>query len=88
MDLCGDFLGDFVLAYSSRYFFPAGHRSLFRHTSHLGLIGRHVCWPKPTSSQLTSSHFSLGSHSSSALRVASGVLVPPSPVQPRRLLMR
>ena len=38
---------------------PNGQMSLFKQSVHLGLTGRHVCWPKPTSKWLISVQYSL-----------------------------
>ena len=54
-DLSFVFLWGFPLVFLR----PSGHILQFRHISHKGPMGRHVCWPNPTSNTLSSSHSSL-----------------------------
>ncbi len=65
-----------TFGYSSSGFHcnPTGQSSLFKHSPHLGPIGKQICCPNPTSIPLTSFHLDFGSHSSKAFLVSSGVL--------------
>lgn len=48
-----------VLFLEVRYLGAVGQIGAFRHDSHFGRAGRHVCCPKPTRSLFTSAQISL-----------------------------
>jgi hypothetical protein len=71
VDNLGDFIGwPFYCIVSDQR-----DRVLLRQVLQSGFTGLHSCWPNPTIKLFTSSHSSVGSHASSATRVASRVLV-------------